>query len=296
MLLQSYFLITAMPLTCCSLIYRMRNGGLKQVLFCYVMSMLPLLVLHSMFGAVFMSVLVVTLLLVTAIRQGAFTALKYRRCTCGMLIFTTLADPLIVAAILRPEIMQRVLSPLLEHPDMAGYGYTAMLLREALAQARWLGPAENFAEMLFPFGGVDYLPVWLVCRFGWIAFLAILALLGAMCVFAMRIYRRQSGLLAKLVVCAVFGVWGVQALSALLVGFGVVFMFSYPFPFFGGNMALMFNAVLLGLLLSVCQVGTLGSAVENRPVITNGSLGMIRFEISRNRILLERRQKSGNDA
>ena len=302
MLLLSYYKITAVPIVSASLIYRFRDGNYLRVMMCFALVLFPLMAAYGLFAPVLWGMLTALVIFAAALFTGVFENIRHRILTLLLLIFPFPAAVGWVLLTVPDHRLADRFATLFPRTDPQGYGYVGMLIRNALSQAKWIGPMDNFSELLLPTSGVDHLLTWLICRFGWISLAIVLALIGLIAAFGIRVYRRQTGLLSRLLLIGIYAAWGAQASSSLLVGLGVIYTFSYPFPFFGGNMALIFNAVLLGFLLSVCQMGTLGSAMENRPFEKVELLRMyqfdgtmIRLEISKNRILLEHKQKPNND-
>jgi len=277
-LLLSYYKIVAVPIVSVSLIYRFRDGNYLRVIMCFALVLLPLMMTYGLFAPVLWSLFTVLVIFASALFTGVFENIKHRILTLLTLLFPF---PAAVAWVLLtvPEhrLVDRFIS-LFPHTNPQGYGYVGMLIRNALSQAKWIGPMENFSELLLPTSGVDYLLTWLICRFGWICLAVVLALIGLIVVLGIRVYRRQTGLISRLLLIGIYSAWGTQAASSLLVGLGAIYTFSYPFPFFGGNMALIFNSVLLGFLLSVCQMGTLGNQITTHPCFT-----VSRFRVHFNR-------------
>ena len=281
-LLLSYYKITVAPLVCASLAYHYRNGGLVRLYLCLLLCFVPLAFALGLMGPLLWGAMTFSVVLIVALTSGAFPKVMLR----GFVIFglgTMFPSCYAAVLMLLPEdrlaLRMNVFFP---QRDPEGYGYLGMMVREALSQAKWFGSAENFSEIVLPVSGVDYLLTWTICRFGWICLVGALLLLCMIAVFGIRMYRRQHGVLARMVLAGVYSVWGAQAISSLLVNLGFCTMFSYPFPFFGGNVALIFNSVLLGLLLSVCQMGTLGTALAN-----SGGTAPLQVRFARNRRSLD---------
>ena len=137
-------------------------------------------------------------------------------------------------------------------------GYFAFMLRKALSCADWIGTANTAAwEMeqgmpwvkLVPELEGDALLVNMICRFGWLPFLALMIAFAGFFIWAIwkTISLRQS--LGKAVAAAAITTLLAQCAASLLVTFGMPIM-SASFPLLVGNWAAVLNMSLIGLLLS----------------------------------------------
>lgn len=259
-LLPPYFFMAAAPLVCASFIYYYRNGGLGSVGLCSLLTVLPAVLLGGRASASLFVCMTVQLTLTAAVLTGVFSRLR-RRWLAVVSLLGVFPAAVVIAAWCSPRFLVRLKETLIPEIDPIGFGYMILQVRGALAQAKLIGPIEDMSLTAgsIPLMGTDYILTWMICRFGWVALFGVLALALALLAMGVRAFRKQSGVLAKAVACAVFMAWLVQILSALAVNLGLVSSFSFPFLFFGGNVAIVANMVLLGMLLSVCQMQTLGS-------------------------------------
>lgn len=153
--------------------------------------------------------------------------------------------------------------------DPMGYGYTGMNARQALESARWMGEGtwigEHPYELMMPQGQGDFLLTTMVHKLGWGPFLALnLAfLLLTICLLVKGL--RQKNTLAKLTVLAIVMPMVFRTVVSLGMNFGIVILFAH-FPLFSGNMVLVMDMYLIGLMLSVFRQ-------ENLPITTRKTQG-----------------------
>lgn len=144
-------------------------------------------------------------------------------------------------------------------------GYFASSIRRALVCAKWLGAADTASweaatglslDRLVPGLFEDALLVNLICRFGWLPFLVLMAAFAGF--FAWAIWKtfhlRQS--LGKAVAAAVLTTLLTQCAAGLLLTFGVPLM-AGSFPLVVGNWASVLNMLLIGVMLSAFRDGAL---------------------------------------
>ena len=167
------------------------------------------------------------------------------------------------------------------HSYIDGHGYQTVVLRELLQNAKFIGPggvgpySAQHLTRWEGFGMVDlqaHALTLLVHRCGYLALIALVALLAALLILAFRHCRRQESMLARLVSYAVLLSFSAQALAYLLsdltllpLGGGAAFpLFTF------GLRTLLVNMTQLGFLLSTLRVGSVVrdkdiSAAQVRP-------------------------------
>ena len=138
--------------------------------------------------------------------------------------------------------------------DPTGYGYTGVNIHQALESARWMGEglwAGAYPyEMMLPGGQEDFLLTTMIHKLGWGPFLALILAFFLLTICLLIKCLRQKNTLAKLTVLAVVMPLAFRTLVALGMNFGVVILFAH-FPLFSGNMALVMDMYLIGMVLSV---------------------------------------------
>lgn len=152
------------------------------------------------------------------------------------------------------------------YPYIDGHGYQTVVLRELLQNAKFVGPggvgpysAQHLARWE-GFGMVDlqaHALTLLVHRCGWLALIALVALLTALLVLAFRRCRRQESMLARLVSYSVLLSFTTQAAAYLCCDLTLLPFSAAAFPLFTfGLRTLLVNMTQLGFLLSTLRVGS----------------------------------------
>lgn len=144
-------------------------------------------------------------------------------------------------------------------------GYFAFILRQALALARWIGPAELPAwaaeegftlQQVIPEIDGDALLVNLICTWGWLPFLALVGAFLAFFLWLLRKTLRLGQTLGRAVCLAALTTLAVQALASLSLTLGVPVL-SGGFPLVVGNTNTVLDLLLIGLALSALRDGGL---------------------------------------
>ena len=178
-------------------------------------------------------------------------------------------------------------------------GYFAFILREALALAQWIGPADTPAwaategftlQQAVPEMDGDALLVNLICTWGWLPFLV---LVGAFLAFFLwllwkTIHLRQT--LGRAVCLAVLTTLAVQALASLSLTLGVPVL-PGGFPLVVGNVNTAVDLFLIGLALSSLRDGGLP---ETAPAVCrNRSAAFRRVRWENGELILSLRPRQG---
>lgn len=167
------------------------------------------------------------------------------------------------------------------YAQIEGRGYRIAMLRELLQNARLIGQggAGTYSgPHLARYGcdGIaslqDHAMTLLVHRCGWLALIALAALLSALLIVAFRRCRRQESMLARLVAYSVLLSFGAQTVAYLLCDLTLIPLAGgAAFPLFTfGVRTLLLNMIQLGFLLSTLRTGSVVrdqdvSAAQLRP-------------------------------
>ena len=164
-------------------------------------------------------------------------------------------------------------------------GYFAFILREALALARWIGPAENptwaaegfTLQQAVPEMDNDALLVNLICTWGWLPFLV---LVGAFLAFFLwllwkTIHLRQT--LGRAVCLAALTTLAVQLAASLSLTLGVPVL-PGGFPLVVGNTNTVVDMLLIGLALSALRDGGLPETAPALCQSRNTGFHRVRWE------------------
>ena len=167
------------------------------------------------------------------------------------------------------------------YAQIEGRGYRIAMLRELPQNARLIGQggAGTYSgPHLARYGcdGIaslqDHAMTLLVHRCGWLALIALAALLSALLIVAFRRCRRQESMLARLVAYSVLLSFSAQAVAYLLCDLTLIPLAGgAAFPLFTfGVRTLLLNMIQLGFLLSTLRTGSVVrdqdvSAAQLRP-------------------------------
>ena len=188
-------------------------------------------------------------------RETLLTALPLAACTASVLVLGASWFARQLAIVLDP------------HSYIDGHGYQTVVLRELLQNAKFIGPggvgpysAQHLARWE-GFGMVDlqdHALTLLVHRCGWLALIALAALLSALLIVAFRRCRRQESMLARLVSYSVLLSFGAQTVAYLLCDLTLIPLAGgTAFPLFTfGVRTLLLNMIQLGFLLSTLRTGS----------------------------------------
>ena len=153
------------------------------------------------------------------------------------------------------------------YAQIEGRGYRIAMLRELLQNARLIGQggAGTYSgPHLARYGcdGIaslqDHAMTLLVHRCGWLALIALAALLSALLIVAFRRCRRQESMLARLVSYSVLLSFGAQTVAYLLCDLTLIPLAGgTAFPLFTfGVRTLLLNMIQLGFLLPTLRTGS----------------------------------------
>lgn len=178
-------------------------------------------------------------------------------------------------------------------------GYFAFILREALAGARWIGPAELPAwaaendltfRQVVPEMDNDALLVNLICTWGWLPFLALVGAFLAFFLWLLWKTLRLRQTLGRAVCLAAVTTLAVQAMASLSLTLGVPVL-AGGFPLVVSNTNTVLDLFLIGLALSALRNGSLP---ERAPApCRKGSVFLRRIRWEKGELILSLRPKQG---
>ncbi len=196
--------------------------------------------------------LTAALLLFSAARHDWF-GLGRRKTACAAAAFAAAAAAPMAAVFLRGRRLAAALHPEL---DPLGGGYTALTIRQALSSARWLGEGDWTGAAspdpypLVPNCASDAFLTTLICKLGWLPFLAVVLTFALLAAWLLRRRARHQSQLGRAVVLAATVVLCLQALCSAAWSLGFTLL-GASFPLVVGNWSTVMNLGLIGLALSV---------------------------------------------
>lgn len=165
--------------------------------------------------------------------------------------------------------MQRIEIALRPELEPSGRGWGALLIREVLSGAQMLGRGTlgeySLSAPLF-LDDADLLLTYLIHRVGWISLIVIMAVFTAFFAIAIHKCIKQKNMLGRMVSLAVILTLAAQVVIYVVYDLGICFISGIALPLVSyGNVALIIDMALIGIMLSVFRTGSLVHD-ENLPV------------------------------
>ncbi|MBR3704364.1 MAG: FtsW/RodA/SpoVE family cell cycle protein, partial [Oscillospiraceae bacterium] len=145
------------------------------------------------------------------------------------------------------------------HPerDPLGHGYTAMMVKNVLSGSQWLGEGQLNSEFgslsveeLLPNCETDLLLTTLIYKLGWIPFILLVAVFaGLLCWLTVRCIRQRSQF-GKMIALSILIPFSLRTIMGIALSLGHI-LTSVSFPFFIGNLQMILDMGMVGLVLSV---------------------------------------------
>ena len=157
------------------------------------------------------------------------------------------------------------------HPERypEGRGYSATITKMVLSGSQWLGEGQLDSavypwpyERLLPNCDSDLLLTTLIYRLGWVPFLLFIALFSALLCWAVVRCLRQRSLFGKMVVCSVLLTFSLRAIASIALSMGYAWT-SVAFPLLVGNLQMVVDMGMIGLVLSVFRQDGVAQHTEN---------------------------------
>ena len=178
-----------------------------------------------------------------------------------------LGGSIVLSVLLNANQLAQQLAIVLDpYPYIKSGGYWTAILRELLENASFIGQGGTgtYSDQHFdrwgPYGIGSlqgHTLTLLVHRCGWLALIALVALLTALLVLAFRRCHRQESMLARLISYSVLLSFGAQAVAYLLCDLTLLPFSAAAFPLFSfGIRTLLLDMTQLGFLLSTLRVGS----------------------------------------
>lgn len=279
----NYFLLHLLPVILAPIIYRNKGRGMKGLLKCAGMALLPLLLQmlfweYGLFSAALEYLLVVYVVLFFAVCKKIFA--QKRR---GMLILMLLAAVAVISmpcvvvtqnpgGVLAEYQMARLRFLFAMLKDPSGYaetaGYIVLQLRDTIQNLSLWGnhalPPNIPANDMYATFIITGIFAW----FGTIVGCIVVGLLFFFCVRALYISFRQANRIGMLVgmTCSVSLLLRSIVGMAVNFGFGLYYTTSIPFLSYG-RWAVFVNAIYVGLILCICRSSRIMPERESAPTL-----------------------------
>ena len=156
------------------------------------------------------------------------------------------------------------------HPerDPLGRGYVPMIVQKVLFGSRWLGEGQLSSEFgsipferLLPNCDTDLLLTTLIYKLGWMPFiLLVTAFVVLLCWLTVRGIRQRSQF-GKMVTLSILIPFCLRTVAGIAFSLGYVW-YSVSFPFFIGNLQMILDMGMIGLVLSVFRQNGIAQNTE----------------------------------
>lgn len=251
------------PALFAGVVYRMSNKGYLGIIKCGIFFIIPL-ILSLLIPNITISILMALSYLVTltiAIQKKRFRVNHFHAL---LLVYIPFIISFVVA-MTNSNFLYRLKIAFTPSLAPMGVGYMGNITRGIMKGARLIGQGtlpENLqgltVEQVLPLINSDFLLTYITHRFGWIAFLIVVALLALFIIRAFVLCAKQKSVLALLVSTAVTLTIAYQALGFVAgnCGFYLFSPLSLPLISQSSNFLLV-NMCLVGILLSVYRTGTI---------------------------------------
>lgn len=242
-------------------LYRLRKRGYSALLWAMGVQMVIAYLTCSLSGLLTAAniYMMCTILLVIAIAKGWFLVRSRTVAAVAAGVLLLLPAALVMGSVIlfghgyQSQRLQACLHP--EHyAKEAGYIY--LWLRQKWETARLIGTADNSMfqseNMIGYYVTEPFILLQLVCHYGILAGVALVAAFAAVVVRAFQIARRQKNQLGFMLSVACFMVILINCLEGILIntGYYPVSMMQFPFVTYSACTGMTY-AVLIGLLLSI---------------------------------------------
>ncbi|SHH73954.1 cell division protein FtsW, lipid II flippase [Sporobacter termitidis DSM 10068] len=251
------FMTLLFPLGFSAVIYALRNKGYRGLIACCLAFLLPCLMalqVPTVAGLLLFAFCGFALLLLAIVKNWFGVSKLFG----GLIAAVPFAAALLLVSRMFGMRLTAVLDPF---ADPNGYGYFAIAIREMLASARLLGPgaplpADTAQLLRSPMTDTTQLLANLIHSAGWLAFIAVMAVLLLFAVRGFMLCARQKSVIGRLIAMSVMLTFSAQVFGYVLYNLGYPLMDPISLPLISyGNAAMMINLFLIGLMLSVFRTG-----------------------------------------
>lgn len=257
------------------ILYRLRGGGYGAVVRGIVIQIFSAILTLTLSSTLYTAInvyAICTVLLILAVCKGWFSVDRKKAVVLILGALVGLPAGLMIGRGLLFGAAygfwrERLLAWLNPDKDPAGAGYLYQWIRQQLGTAKFIGASDSTLFMgdglirgskswligsPDPFPTTPFVLLQLICSYGLLAGLAIVAAFVAVSIRAFRIVKNQKNQLGFMISAACFMVFLVNCLEGVLMNTGFCPVSSIQLPFVsGGACTAMTYAVLIGLLLSV---------------------------------------------
>ncbi len=265
---QSYYakyMMLLFPTAFAGIIYDMRIKGYKGIVFCGIYFLIPAilcLIIPSLSNLI-LYMAICLFLLTFAILKGWFNVKKLKALLT--VYVPTFAFLLATALSMKEYQLERIKYAINPYLDPNGGGHVIVTVRNVLSNAKIIGSNLNSSDIkeVLPGINTDFIITNLIYSFGWLAFVALIALVLLFIVKSTKISLSQKGVLGSLVSMSVIASFSFQTIFYLINNFGLIYVDPIGFPLISnGKTSLIINMFLIGIMLSVYKAKALSNSEE----------------------------------
>lgn len=273
------FLMLLFPTAFAGIIYNMRNKGYHGIILSGIYFIIPTLICLKIPSLSVLAIYSITCLVVLtfAIIRGWFNVKKL----IGLLliyipaILTTLFT---IIHLMNDYQLTRLKSAINPYLDPGGWGWMTINTRNIIANAKLIGHNQYGinTEGLLPSFDTDFLLTHLIDRLGWISFIAIVLILLAFIIRALKLVLNQKNVLGSLISISVITTFSIQVIIYILnnLGFQLIAPLTLPLISYG-RIGTIINMFLIGIMLSVFRSSSLYSNRELTQLSKNKSFSFV---------------------
>jgi len=246
------FILLLYPTIYTGIIYSMRKNGYLGLVLCGAFMIISYVVFtpFSLYSIYILYSLLCLILITISILKGWFNINKI----IGLLLVYIPTIAVVIMTLLNNQYLwirfNNLLNPNL---DPLGYGWSSLLAREIISNAKFIGEGlgSNSGYMV-PAINTDFSITYLVHRFGWISLILIVAVLALLIIKSFKLCLKQSSVLGSLVSTSVLLTFSMQVVIyiAYNLGFQLIAPLTLPLISYGG-VGTIINMFLIGIMLSV---------------------------------------------
>ncbi len=253
------------PLAFAAIIYWARGKGYLGIMLCGISFLLPALITLCIPSAACLLLLVFSglILLSIAISKNWFAVNKL----FGYLLvyIPTLISLALMLLNLSYRLGTRLKVAFDPSIDPLGHGWQGSVAKALLDNSKLIGTGtmpSQYKDMqgFFPLPGIDtdFSLTYLIFKFGWIAFIVVMAIMVLFIAKGLILSLKQKSTLGLLVSLSVVLTFTLQAVGYVLSNLGFILFAPISLPLVSyGNTATIINMALIGLMLSVFRTGSI---------------------------------------
>lgn len=271
------------PLAFAAIIYWARGKGYLGIMLCGISFLLPALITLCIPSSACLLLLVFSglILLSIAISKNWFAVNKL----FGYLLvyIPTLISLSLMLLNLSYRLGTRLKVAFDPSIDPLGHGWQGSVAKALLDNSKLIGTGTMPSQYkdiqgFFPLPGIDtdFSLTYLIFKFGWIAFIVIMAIIVLFIAKGFILSLKQKSTLGLLVSLSVVLTFTLQAVGYVLTNLGFILFAPISLPLVSyGNTATIINMALIGLMLSVFRTG---SVVKDSAPINASNSGIITWD------------------